>query len=69
MSLIHNEQTKLTATYLNGLAIAVAAIGGLQPLVSEMPWGSSTVFRILICLMISLLLHLLALATLTGLKS
>ena len=34
MSLIHNEQAKLTATYVNGLAIAVFAVGGLAPLFS-----------------------------------
>ncbi len=28
MTLIRNEQTKLLATYLNGVAIAVFAIGG-----------------------------------------
>jgi hypothetical protein len=34
MSLIHNEQAKPTATYVNGLAIAVFAVGGLAPLFS-----------------------------------
>lgn len=34
MSLIHNERIKLTAAYLNGLAIAVFAIGTAAPLVS-----------------------------------
>lgn len=29
MSLIRNERTKLTATFLNGLAIAIFAVGGL----------------------------------------
>ena len=28
MSLIHNERTQLTATYLNGIAIAIFAVGG-----------------------------------------
>ena len=32
MSLIHNERIKLRATYLNGLAIAVFAVGSLAPL-------------------------------------
>lgn len=31
MSLVHNEQTKVPATYLNGLAIAVIVVGGLAP--------------------------------------
>jgi len=56
MSLIHNEQTKLTATYLNGLAMAIFAIGAVAPVVTifsggerALPWGcrppSSFVFR------------------------
>jgi hypothetical protein len=31
MSLVQNEQTKLIATYLNGIAIALFGIGGLAP--------------------------------------
>jgi len=31
---IHNERTKLTATYLNGAATAVLAVGALAPLFS-----------------------------------
>jgi hypothetical protein len=34
MSLVDNERAKLSATYFNGLAIAVMAIGGFAPLVS-----------------------------------
>ena len=33
MSLIHNEQTKLTATLLNSIAVAAIAIGGIPPTV------------------------------------
>ena len=29
MSLIHNEKAKLSATYINGLAITIFAVGGL----------------------------------------
>jgi hypothetical protein len=29
LSLIQNEQAKLTATYLNGIGIALAAVGGI----------------------------------------
>ena len=32
MSLVHNEQTKLSATWLNGVGIASAAVGGIAPL-------------------------------------
>lgn len=31
MSLIHNERTKLTATWLNGLATAAVAVGSIAP--------------------------------------
>lgn len=34
MSLVNNERVKLTATYLNGVAIAVFAVGTLAPLFS-----------------------------------
>jgi len=34
MSLIQNEQTKLTATYLNGLAIALFGVGGIAPVLA-----------------------------------
>lgn len=32
--LARNEQAKLTATYLNGLAIALAALGGIAPAIA-----------------------------------
>lgn len=32
--LIANERAKLTATYLNGIAIALFAVGGLAPLIA-----------------------------------
>jgi hypothetical protein len=31
---IHNERTKLTATWLNGVAIALMAVGGFAPTIS-----------------------------------
>lgn len=34
MSLVHNERTKLTATWLNTLASASIAAGGISPLVA-----------------------------------
>ncbi len=34
MNGIRNEQIKLTATYLNGLAIALFAVGSLAPMFS-----------------------------------
>ncbi|WP_428031451.1 amino acid transporter [Ancylobacter sp.] len=41
MSLVHNERTKLSATYLNGIAIAVMAVGGLAPVVSVLNGGAA----------------------------
>jgi hypothetical protein len=31
VNLVANEQAKLLATYLNGVAIAIAALGGVAP--------------------------------------
>ena len=46
MSLIHNELAKLSATYVNGLAIAVFAVGGLAPIFTNLyatnPTAAST---------------------------
>ena len=33
MKTVHNERLKITAAFLNGLAIAIVAIGGLAPAV------------------------------------
>lgn len=64
MSLIHNEQAKLSATYLNGLAIAMFAVGGLAPSIG-MAAGSvpvkATVGALMgYCLIASLCLHWMA---------
>lgn len=34
MSLVHNERTKLTATFINTLASACVVVGGISPLVA-----------------------------------
>ncbi len=73
MSLINNERAKLSATYLNGLAIAVMAIGGFAPLVSFPFSGDgrtllTTVMVVAICMVISTALHLIARQVLAGLK-
>ena len=36
MSLVKNEQWKLTATWLNGVAIAAVAVGTIAPLAAAM---------------------------------
>ena len=75
MSLIHNEQTKLRATYLNWLAIALFAVGGLTPLSAasyasqpaRIPyWGIALMS--LICSLGSAVLHLWASRKLKELK-
>lgn len=66
---IHNERTKLTATWLNGLSIALAAVGGFAPFVNfaasdgaEVP--ARTVIVVATCLIASAGLHLAARKTL-----
>ncbi len=66
MSVVENEQVKLTATYLNGLAIAIFAVGGLAPLVSIVS-GTAHPSALLpiaalttVCVLLSGALHLIA---------
>ena len=72
MSLVHNERTKLTATYLNGLAIALFAVGGLAPIFSH-AFGAeprplwTLAAAAAICLVGSAALHLWARRILKGL--
>lgn len=64
MTLIRNEQTKLTATFLNGLAIALFAVGGLAPSLGmasgSVPASLLVIFLMGYCLIASLALHLIA---------
>jgi hypothetical protein len=39
---VRNERTKLTATYLNGLAIAILAVGALAPVIMRFDFGCTT---------------------------
>ena len=60
MSLVHNEQTKLTATWLNGIAIAAVAVGGIAPFVAALTGTASipaAVVGALAWLVFGLLLH------------
>jgi hypothetical protein len=61
MSAIHNEQTKLTATYLNGpvFSYVFGSVAG-QPL-----WAVALVA--VICILVSAILHFTARRILTGL--
>ncbi|WP_082487694.1 MULTISPECIES: hypothetical protein [unclassified Methylobacterium] len=62
--LIANERAKLTATYVNGVAIAVLAVGGLAPLFSQRGAGAAAPDRpwltpvlSLLCICVSGALH------------
>jgi len=62
---IHNERTKLLATYLNNLAVALIAIGALGPTISTAFGNSATsvlypVISACICLPASATLHIMA---------
>lgn len=70
--IVYNERVKLNAAFLNGLAIAVFAIGGFSPVVSGVfnesgPTGL-TVFMGFICFSASCGLHFLGRLILGRLK-
>jgi sulfite exporter TauE/SafE len=70
--LVRNEQAKLTATYLNGIAIAVAAVGGIAPWIPHLAQESTSGARRLAviavgCVLLSVGLHFLARTILTKL--
>ena len=73
MNLIRNERLKLFATYLNGLAIALFALGGLAPIFSILygtasnPSGFTALIAIS-CLAGSAALHYVASVVLKGLQ-
>lgn len=61
---IHNERTKLSATYMNGVVIAAIAVGGLAPIaqshfetMSDLEIGLFVV-KLFLCLRASFGLHL-----------
>lgn len=64
MILIPNERTKLTATYLNGVAVAIFAIGSFAPLVSLASNNTSAplllIWIAVSCVIVSFALHLIA---------
>lgn len=70
--LVRNEQTKLTATYINGLAMAIFGIGCFTPVVG-MTMSAGLLPPIIVvlvfgCMCVSLGLHLLAKLVLQGLE-
>ena len=71
--MIENEQTKLTATWLNGISIAVFAVGGLAPLLSSVYAGNEAPIEVIglivaVCFVGSGALHILARHQLRRLK-
>lgn len=69
---VRNERRKLTATYFNGIAIALFAIGGLAPAAGLLQGLTSsrttTIALIVICIVLSGALHLAARAVLGGIE-
>lgn len=64
MNHFRNEQTKLTATFINGMAIAMFAVGGLAPSIGmaagSVPPAPLVAILMAYCLIGSLALHLIA---------
>lgn len=64
MTLIHNERTKLTAPYLNGVAIALFAVGAIAPVVSVLNGatgsGLGVALMAVVCIAVTAVLHFLA---------
>ena len=73
LDLVRNERTKLRATYLNGLAIAVFAVGGFAPVVSYLSSGTAHYSVVAglgaVCVLCSWLMHILAQRSLKELVS
>ena len=58
---VHNERIKLLATFMNGIAVAVFAVGGLSPMFSDLS-GSGRLRPIVmvigaICILSAFALH------------
>jgi hypothetical protein len=74
VSLIHNEQTKLTATALNNIAVAFVIAGFVGPVVAlgygsdALPKGGVAILVSLIWLFVGFILHSIAKLILRDLK-
>lgn len=70
--LAHNQRLKLTATYVNGLALAVIAVGGFAPIIAILAAQTRPtvvfVLLVVICFPTSAILHLIARRALMGLR-
>jgi len=75
MKTVHNERLKLSATFLNGLAIALLAVGGVAPVLQTArtmtlqagEWHRTIVLAV-VCLSAAGILHFFARAMLGGLR-
>ena len=71
-TLVRNERLKARATYLNGLAVAILAVGALAPIAASISTFSrpSIAASILafICVLLSYGLHYFAMNVLEGLR-
>jgi hypothetical protein len=74
LSLIRNEQTKLTATALNNVAVAFVIAGFVGPAVAlgygsnAVPQGAITIFVSIVWLFVGFILHSIAKLILRGLE-
>jgi hypothetical protein len=73
LSLIQNEQAKLTATYLNGIGIALAAVGGIATWVTFLLQSSTSGVLLVagistVCICLSVALHFVARNVLTRMR-
>ena len=50
MGLVHNEKTKLTATWANGVATAAVAVGGIAPSIAAVTGSMSVMTALLLFL-------------------
>lgn len=70
--LVANERLKLSATYLNGLAVAVFAVGGFAPFISatlaDNPRFPPVLLLMVVCWIASGVLHSVARRSLKGLR-
>lgn len=71
--LVRNERLKLSATYLNGVAIAILAVGGFAPATAVVTGASAAASSLafvllLVCVGASVALHYTASDLLKGLR-
>jgi hypothetical protein len=67
-NLVHNERTKLWATFLNNIGVASIAVGGFLRLFSASESNPVSVVIVLSCVFLGVVLFGMAYATLGHLK-